>query len=175
MDVIKGKKIEWIDLFRPSEKEVEWLSKSFKFHPVIIKEIKDPSDHPLVEAYDGYLYLICQFPAYDETEKISRRSELDILVTKDHVITVSYERLTIIEELKTKLKEKDFKEKTLQDTLHLTYQIIRDLLDFNQRQLQHIEEKVELIAEKLFKNQEQEILREISYIKRDLSEYRILP
>jgi len=173
MEIIKGK-ITWVDVARPTQKDLDWLREKFHFHPVIIQELKDPSDHPLVEIYDHYLYLISQFPAYDEAEKISRRSELDILVTKNHVITVHYEKLTIINELKESLVDQAFKKKTLGSTLGLTYELLKGLTDFNQRQLQHIEEKVELIAGRLFKNKEREILKEISYIKRDLSEYRII-
>src|ERR1700741_4259999 len=77
----------------PPEPELEKLGGEFKIHPLIIKEMESPSARARVEAYDDYLFLVYQFPVYDTQEKVSRRAEIDFVITKNHVITVGYESM----------------------------------------------------------------------------------
>lgn len=158
----------WIDLVRPTEKNLDDLRRKFKLHEMIVKELQEPSARSRVESYgDDLLYLIYYFPVYDPKEQTSRRSEIDILITKEAVVTVHYED---IEPLKL-LKEEEPQPKS---SLELTYKIISALLTFQDRQLRHIREKVESAGMLLFKNKEREVLKVLSRLKRDISEYRII-
>lgn len=156
---------EWIDILRPTKKDLELLKKRFRIHPVIIEELKGPSARSRVEAYKNYLYLIYYFPVYDPEEETSRRTEIDFLITKNTVITVHYEPLEVLAVFKTKATD---------DSLKLAYRLIEALLHFQERQLHHIREKVEAIGKELFKDKEREVLKRISRLKRDISEYRII-
>jgi len=173
METIKGK-VTWIDIENPSPEELEWLQDSMKCHPVIIEELKQPSARTRVERFGDYIYLVYQFPIYDSREKVSRRGEIDLLIYKQHVVTVHYEPLEPLSIFRTSVENPDFKAKVLQDTLQLSYHLIGSFLDFNQRQLRHIQEKVEEAGLQLFSNKERHLLEQISYLKRDLSEYRVI-
>lgn len=173
MNIIKGK-ISWIDITNPTEKDLKWLE-SYPFHPIIINELKGPSARAKVESYKGYIYLVYYFPVYDPKEKVSRRSEVDFLVTEKEIITVSYQSIEVFEDLKKSLKPKD---KALESTLYLIHLLIGALIGFQQRQLNHIRDKVENVSAELFSSREsqreKELLEKISYLKRDISQYRII-
>ncbi len=156
---------EWIDILHPKARDLEIIGKRFHIHPVILKELREPSARSRVEAYDHYLYLIYYYPVYDPVEQTSRRTEIDFLITKGAVITTHYEPLEAI---------RDFTPKLAENTLKLTYFLIEALLDFEERQLRHIREKVEAVGAELFKDKEKEVLRKVSRMKRDVSEYRII-
>lgn len=156
---------EWIDILRPTKTDLEGLRKKFRIHPVILNELKEPSARSRVEAYDHYLYLIYYFPVYDPAEQTSRRTEIDFLIMKNAVVTVHYEPLEAF---------RSFIPKPSKDSLHLAYCLIEALLDFEERQLRHIREKVETVGSELFKDREKEVLRRVSRLKRDVSEYRII-
>lgn len=155
----------WVDITNPQKKHLDWLKREFDIHPVILDELKGPSARPMTEVYKDYLYFIYYFPDYDREEETSKRTEIDFLITKNHVITVHYED---IEALRDFSIEKD------ENPLRLLYRIIQALLQFQERQLGHIREKVEAIGKELFKDKEKEVLRRISRLKRDISEYRII-
>ncbi len=155
----------WVDIVNPQEKHLQWLKREFNIHPVIIDELRGPSARPRTEIYKDYIYFIYYFPDYDQKEETSRRTEIDFLITKNHVITVHYED---IEALRGFSIEKD------ENPLKLLYYIIQALLQFQERQLRHIREKVEAIGKDLFKDKEKEVLKRISHLKRDISEYRII-
>lgn len=173
VDIVK-KEITWVNLSQPKEGELKWLKEKYRIHPVILDELRGPSARSHVEAYKNYLYLVYQFPIYDASEKVSRRNEIDFVVTKKEVITVQYEHLEFLDGHKESLRGVKMKDETFQNTLRFVYAFILSIIHFEQRQLRHIGEKIEDIGSHLFKNKEKEVLQKISYLKRDLSEYRII-
>ncbi len=167
MKQTKGKTV-WLDFSNPTEAEIDKLQKDFSLHEIIAKELHEPSARARAEVLGNYIYLVYYFPIYSERNKTSKRSEIDFIITKNTVITVHYEEIEPLKEIK---------EKGIHDAEHvfdLTYKIISSLLIFQDRQLRHIREKVEEIGEMLFKNRERRVLEEISHVKRDISEYRVI-
>jgi magnesium transporter len=149
------------------------LQQRFDLHPIIVKELAAPSPRTRVEDFGSHLFLAYQFPLYDEKNRVSRRAEIDFIITKDTVVTVHYERLHALE---FAVHQEEVFDGKHADSLpfELTYHILSHLLAFNQRQLRHISDKTEAIASELFKNQGRDLLERISYLKRDISEYRVL-
>jgi len=169
------KKMTWVDIVRPTRKDIEGLTKIHNFHAVILDELLHPSDRAKVDFDRNYLYLIYHLPLYDPEQRTSRRGEIDFLITKTHVITLHYESIEPIEELKQRLvASPDFREHAFRSTLHITYRIIEELVKFSHRQLRHIEANVEHISKEIFTGREREMLEKISYVKRDILDYSII-
>lgn len=166
MEIEKNKHVQWIDIQKPAGKDLEWLEKKFKLHPVIVDELKGPSARARVEQYGDYLYFVYYFPLYDEKDAASIRTEIDFIVTKDTVATIHYEPLTGVLD--------DFKLGATSSSLQLVYSIVQHLLNFQERQLRHVREKVESVGREIFHDKEKEVLEKITYLKRDISEYRIV-
>lgn len=126
-----------------------------------------PSIKSQVEIFDKNLFFVSYSPFYEQKDESSTKLEIDFIITKDSVVTLQYERskdifdgFTIPENTK--------------DTLQLTYNIIEHIIIFEERQLRHIREKIELAGKDLFDNKEEEIFRKLTRLKRDVSEYRII-
>jgi len=166
MEIEKNKHVQWIDIQKPTGKDLAWLKQKFKLHPVIVDELRGPSARARVEQYDGYLYFVYYFPMYDTEDAASIRTEIDFIVTKHAVATVHYEPLTGVLE--------DFDVRAADSSLQLVHAIIQHLLNFQERQLRHVREKVEAVGRDIFHDKEREILEKITYLKRDISEYRIV-
>lgn len=162
------------DIETPPSPELQKLGAEFGIHPVIIKELETPSARARVEVYDNYLFLVYQYPVYDAAEKVSRRAEIDFIITQSHVITIGYEAVAFFGEFTRKLQEGDFADPAFKNTFQLTYHLIEEVLNFNQRQLRHVGEKVEEVSLGLFRANERAMLELISYVKRDISEYRVI-
>lgn len=173
MEIFEGQ-IRWIDIFQPQDKEITWLKENFSFHPIIIEELKESSTRAKVESFDNYLYFIYHFPMYDSSEKVSHRAEIDFLITKNEVITVHYDDIEAYSDFKHSLNDEEFKRDALDNTLKLTRDLLSHLINFNQRELNHIEKKVESVASELFNDEEKKLLKKVSYLKRDLSEYQLI-
>lgn len=177
---MKGHPISWLNVQLPPETtedspELKAITKRVKIHPVLLKELMNPSARTRIEQYDGYLFVIYQFPIYSEVERVSKRVEIDLIITKKEVITVHYEPLEALTAFEERLaNDTEFQAETSSNSLLFVYNLIEFFLNFNQRQLRHVREKVEEVGNKLFTDQERELLETIAYLKRDVSEYRII-
>lgn len=158
--------MEWIDIVKPTGKDLQWLKEKFDLHPVIADELRSSSARARVEFYKNYLFFIYYFPKYDTDDEASVRTEIDFIVTKGSVATIHYEPLTAALE--------SFEIKNEEDSLELLYRIMEHLVTFEERQLRHIREKVEVVGQNMFKGKEKDVLERVMYLKRDISEYRIV-
>jgi magnesium transporter len=165
METKKNGAVTWIDVMRPTEADLAKLTKMFGLHPVVVEELREPSVRARVDAYENYLYFIYYFPVYDSENEVSVRNEIDFIVTKDTVATVHYDSFGYV--------LGDFAVGGAANSLELLCRLVNHLITFEERQLRHIREKVEAISRKLFDGREKEILERLTYLKRDISEYRI--
>lgn len=175
MRIIKGK-LTWIDVQNPTKRDIEFIRKQHKFHPIILDELLHPSARSRVEPYESYLFMTYHLPMYDRNIKSSRRTEVDFLMTKDKIITVHYEDLEPLNNFWRRLNnDKNFKDRALRENTGRTlYYIVEEILSFSERQLRHIEENVTSLSGELFQNKEAQLLQRISYLKRDIFDYSII-
>lgn len=175
MRIIKGK-VTWIDVQNPTKKDIEFIRKQHKFHPIVLDELLHTSARSRVEPYEKYLFLTYHLPIYDKNMKSSRKGEVDFLITKDKIITVHYEDLEPLNNFWRRLSnDPHFKDQALDDdTGRLLYFLVEEILFFSQRQLRHIEENVTQLTKELFQGEERKLLEDISYLKRDILDYSII-
>lgn len=171
---LKGK-VTWIDVVKPSASDIEAIKRLHKFHPIILDELLEPSARSRVEPHDTYLFLVYHLPMFEHELRTSRRGEVDFLVTRDQILTVHYEPLAPLENFAKQLRDdEELRKRALRDTATLIYYLIQDLINFSLRQMRHIEDNIEYVSREIFAGREEEMLRKISYVKRDILDYSII-
>ena len=166
MNILKNKNLRWIEIVKPTEKDIAWLKKEFNIHSIIADEIRKPSIRGHVEILKNQLFFIYYFPFYDREDEASARMEIDFIITKNAVITIQYEPL------KKVFNDFHFGKDTT--SLELTHNLMEHIITFEERQLRHIREKIESVGKELFKDKEETVFKKLTYLKRDVSEYRII-
>lgn len=169
MRQIYKNKITWIDIISPDQDDIKYLQDNYHFHPLILKELESGTQRNKAEVYDDYIFLVTHFPIWDPQKQISQPWELDVIISNKILVTVSYNEAAENHlELLEQVYQKDFEQKYLTDTVKLLHFIFEQYLDFALRQLNHIQEKINLIEEKIFQNKQQEVIPFISFVKRDI-------
>lgn len=172
-EVIINKEIKWIDILAPTAEDLKFLGENFNFHPIVMEELLQPSARSKVENYDDYVFIVAHLPNYDSGMRSARQAEIDLLITKDALITIHYDKLEPLGELNSYLS--DERSKTyFKDTGKLLCFLLNEISKFSLRQLHHIEEKVNKISEELFLDKERKLLEEISFVKRDIAAFGII-
>ena len=167
--------MSWVDIEKPAQKDLEWLKINFNIHPITLGELIPPSRREKVEQFDNYLFLVMYVPVFHQKKKTTRPIELDVLITKNHLITVHNESIEPLKDFIKKCEEKfDLKSKCFSSTTgHLFYWISEELLNFAERQLTHIGKNINQVEDNMFKGKERDLIREISTIKRDILDFRV--
>ncbi len=175
MQTIKGK-VTWIDVLKPNQHDSDSLKKIHQFHPLILDELLHASARARVEHYKTYLFIVYHIPVYDPKTKTSRRAEIDLLITKDTFILVRYEKLEHLEAFINEISQSEQLQKELLggDSYQTLHRVMEKIIDFSLRQLRHIEEEVQYVGAEIFAGHENELLRSISYVKRNILDYRLI-
>ncbi|NTW14079.1 MAG: magnesium transporter CorA family protein [Candidatus Moranbacteria bacterium] len=174
MEIVKSKHLVWLDFENPKQTDISFIQENFDIHPLAIEELMTPTYHPKVVQYDGCLFLSIHIPLFDAVSRTTYPGELDIILTRDALITSHkfpiYQLTGLLRELnESKTKREEFFSKT---PAHLLYHILDVLLNSCFPRLHHVMEKLDHIEEEVFAGHEKEMVIEISIVKRDILNFR---
>jgi magnesium transporter len=174
MKTIEFKNVTWIDFSDPGADDVRYLQENFSIHPLAIEEFVTPTYRPKATKYENCLFLTIHIPLFDIKSRTTYPGELDIVLTKDHLITGHSNDIFQMDEFFQKLAESEGKRRIyMSDTpAHLLYSLLEILLESCFPRLDHIHEKLLNIEEQVFSGKEKEMVYEISIVKRDILNFR---
>jgi magnesium transporter len=170
LQTIQGSKMSWIDVQDPTKEDVAYLKEKFNFHPLVLDEIIPPGHRPKVERYPDYLVMIFYYPVYNREKRKTRSRELDIIVTKDTLITSHYRSILPLKALfdNCNLYE-ELREKYMSDGPgHLLFYLLDDFWKSCLNKLVQIDKRINEIEKEMFRGKEKEMVREISLVKTDI-------
>ncbi len=174
MHIIEHKKIIWIDFEDPQKDDITYLQENFNIHPLAIEELVTPTYQPKVVQYDSCLFLSIHIPLFDVEHRTTYGGELDIILTKGHLITSHRQSIYQLTKFFEDLERSQGKRRTyLEETpAHLLYSLIEILVNSCFPRLDHINKKLDFIETQVFAEKEKEMVFEISVLKRDILNFR---
>lgn len=174
MKQIQFKNTTWIDFENPGADDVLYLQENFDIHPLAIEEFVTPTYRPKATQYDKCLFLTIHIPLYDVKSRTTYPGELDIVLTKTHLITGHVDGIFQLTDFFSKLEDSEGKRRLYmnQEPAHLMYYLIELILESCFPRIDHIHEKLENIEEQVFNGKEKEMVYEISIVKRDILNFR---
>lgn len=174
MKKINFQKTTWIDFENPGADDVLFLQENFDIHPLAIEEFMTPTLRPKATQYHNCLFLTVHIPLFDQKTRTTFPGELDIVLTKDHLITGHTQAIYQLTEFFKLLEGSEGKRRLhMSDTpAHLLHHLLEILLDSCFPKLDHIVQKIDHIEEEIFKGNESAMVVEISIVKRDILNFR---
>ncbi len=170
---IQHNNITWQNLANPTLADLNFLEKDFSATPLVLKELIGLNKRAEIEEYGQYLFLVIHFPIFNEKTRETTPTELDFIITQDHIITVHQNPNPCLEnffqEVTGDLNERS---ECFRSTGWLLFCILDRLIDSCLPMLDHIHEKIENIEQQIFAGKEKEMLREIAIVKRDIIDFR---
>jgi magnesium transporter len=96
--------VAWIDLYKPTQEEFESVARELELPPRVIEDAIKPQQRPKLVRYGDSLFVVLKTARYlDEPEKVEF-SEVHVLVGKDFIVTVRYEEIPALEEVRRRLE-----------------------------------------------------------------------
>lgn len=177
ISTFKHKKITWLDLESPTADEVKSVMQKYSIHPLVAEELLRPTLKPKIDAYKDIIYLILHFPIFSHTQKEYMNVEIDFIIGKNFLITAHYNTIpTLIEMAKVFEADSMLGENNLtKHTGTLFFYIIRQLYNFSTSQIDHIQNRIFEIEDKMFdktKGSQYKLVRQISHVRIDILNFR---
>lgn len=170
----KYKNIDWIDLESPDEQEVLSLAKEFNISPLIVEELKRPSERAKADSHGKYIYLIFHIPRYKHDGGGRETSqELDFIIGKDFIITSHYEPMSVFLDVSKILETRSilYKEDGENSGL-IFYHIMRAIYENLNQELDHVRRDLALAEKEVFIGNEDKMVHVLSKINKALIDFR---
>ncbi len=173
-EVVEHEGLRWINIERPRAADRSWLEEHFDFHPLDYEDVYSRNQRPKVDEYDGYLFVVLHFPAYDKTIKRLNQAEVDIFIGPDFVITIPNEPIQPLEYLFERCRTHDEEREALfaKGPGYLLYRIVDSCVDAAFPMLAKIGNKLERLEEDIFDGRSKEIVRDLSNAKQEVINFR---
>lgn len=167
---IRGPKVTWIDIKNPIPEDVKYLKENFRFHPLVLGELIPPGHRPKVERYKKYLFMTLYYPVYSKRSRETRPQELDIIVTKDDLITSHFQSIPPLKDLFNACNLRpELREKYMSRTAgHLLFYFLSGFWKRCLTKTERIGRRIDEIEREIFKGKEKEMVLEISLVKTDI-------
>ncbi len=168
--VIKSKHLTWIDVKSPTEEDLEWLGQNFNLHPLVLDELLPSLDYPKIEDFGDYLFVVLFYPFFNPVTKQTIPLELDIIVSKDYIITNHYKNIVPLKAIfdKCNLYEEYRDDYTSDGSGELLYRIIKQILVASFPKLTNMRKALAEIEEAVYQKRHNEGVNLISEVQRDI-------
>ncbi len=162
--------VTWVDIRHPTEEDVQYLRAHYSFHPLDLEDCLSRVEHPKIDEYEDYLFLVMHFPLFDRQRQVTRPSEVDFFIGANYLITIHDGVLKPLIQLFDRCQED---EETRQRYMgkgagHLLYSILDILVDSLFPMLNKIGGHLRQIEEDMFTENVREIVQRISLVRRDI-------
>lgn len=174
MNTITNKKITWIDIEKPAQSDIAFLKENFNFHSTILNELTPDTIRTKVDDYGDHFYIVLHLPTFNKKTRQTKSQELDIIVSKNHIITSHKESILALKSLfdKCNLYEEEKQKYFAGGIANLLYLIIENVLNNCSDSLDDMSVFIDRIEGAIFHGKEREMLKEISLIKRNILDFR---
>ncbi len=166
--------LTWVNIDSPTEAEMHWLRDRYNFHPLALEDCLSPIQIPKVDYYDTYLFLVLHFPIFNHRARITLPAEVDIFVGPDYVVTVHSGTLKPLVKLFQDCSANEGVRASImrRSAGYLLYRILDVLVDYCFPILNKVIKNVDEVEMRVFDGQTQDLVRELSIIRRDIIAYR---
>lgn len=171
MEVIKYKKIQWLDIVKPSNEDLNYLKKKYRFHDLDLEDCLSRKERPKIDEYDNYLFIVLHFPVHNKRWNRYNVEELNIFLGKDFVITLHNGELLPLNKFKEKLKSslKLRKEYLSKGSWYVLYELISELFDYCFPVIDRMSVNIKDIEREMFDTEEvRNLLHDIMVVKRNI-------
>lgn len=160
--------ILWIDLTGHTAEEAKSiLVDLYQFHPLTVEDCGSFIDHPKIDDYDDYLFIVFHSLYYHEEEMRISTWELDFFVGPHYVITNHLKPIPYLPDVKKLFKEKHPALARGHD--FLVQYIMDKMVNYNLPMLKRIGRKLVETENEVLTTTEHDTISDIYKIKRNLS------
>lgn len=168
--------LKWIDIIKPTIKEIKMLEQNFNFHELLLEDCLTEHQRSKVDDYDDYCFMVLHLPRYKKDLMRLDAQEIDIFFGDGYLITLhegELKPLNIFSD-SCSLSEDERKEYMSEGSALLLYEIIKRLFDYCFPMLDKIGSMIDDINKKIFKDTSRSMLENISRVKMQTINYRMV-
>lgn len=167
-----SKGIRWINIDGLHDTAlIAKLGKAYDVHALTLEDIVHTKQRSKIENFDHYDYVVMKMVYLTENAKSVLVEQMSFLLFKDCVISFQERVGDVFEPLRNRIRNsKGVIRKVGSD--YLLYALIDSIVDHYFVVLENIEERIEMIDDALLQGADQQVLREIHDLRREVVQFK---
>ncbi len=165
-----GDRVVWVDLSGPTKEESGILVSAFGFHPLAIEDCETRRNHPKMDDYRDYLFVLAHGVHPESSMREFRTRQLCLFLGPRYLVSYHKEKSRSVEYTLEGAR------KNHRVVSEGPGAILYNILDFQVEQyfpvMENFQKTVDTIEEKLFRRSTSEILNEVFMVKKALMRLR---
>ncbi|MFA6915079.1 MAG: magnesium/cobalt transporter CorA [Parachlamydiales bacterium] len=148
---------------------IEKLGATLDLHPLILEDVLNPSQRSKLDEYQHHLFLVLRLLRYDENVKQLQDEQINIIFTKNYVVTISEKEHPLFEPIKQRIRSPTSRLRR-NGTDYLCYALIDAIVDYYFILLVQIDDQLNALEDSLGNNtDEQQGIEAIQKLKKEIS------
>lgn len=166
--------LTWINIERPTEREIEYLAQNYPFHPLDLDDCLSRIQRPKIDEYEDYLFLVFKFPVFIKEVRVTTPSQVSVFIGENYLITLHKGELKPLVKLfkECQIDEESRQEYFSQGPGFLLYRTLDRLVDYCFPIVNKIGENIEDVEISIFSNEMPRAIKDISILRRDVISFR---
>src|SRR5215218_1699481 len=161
--------VAWIDLYKPTQQEFDSVAPELALPPRAIESAIKPQQRPKLVRYGDSLFVVLKTARYlDEAQKVEF-SEIHILVGKDFIVTVFYEEIPDLGEVRRRLEGEP--ESLRQGPQPILHEIMDQIVDDYEPVLEGLGTDIQEVEVEVFGGNE-DVSQRIYELSRELVQFQ---
>jgi magnesium transporter len=171
---IEFENFSWINLEKPTEKDIQQLGEKYGFHPLDLHDCLSLSHRSKIDTYPNYIFIVTLFPIFNQKTREISSAELDVFISNKYLITIHRGELKVFNEffnlfrISSDLRVK-YPDKSPEKLL---YEIYNKLFSYCFPMIDHLDSDCDQIEKAIFAGQEKHMVSEILVIRRNITDFR---
>lgn len=169
IDTVTIGSLKWYHVPTPSDENLNYLKEKFDFHPLDIEDCKSTAQHPKIDVYEDYNFLILHFPYFDKINKFLKTKEVKIFWGKDYIITVGKSHWIVRRLFMRSKNHTDlFDDFMVPSSDALLYLMLEQLMVETLSLIRRVGNEVDQLSEGLFSKKAERIIERISITRKNI-------
>jgi magnesium transporter len=162
----------WLDVQDPTEDDLDWLARTFAFHPMALDDCRHVDQHSKLDEYEGYLFLSMAIPRLTPAQSEIAVDEVQAFLGRHYLVTVHRGSLALIRTVPIIFSKEPGGAKR-NGTLHrqadfLLYILADQLVDGYFPLLDTMDDQMDLLEDQILEEPTQATLHRLFTVKQQL-------
>ena len=166
---LKFKNFSWVNTTRAAKAQMDFLAKKYNLLNEDVLDVLPPTQTSKLVERPNYLFMILLLPVYHREEKHIRTEEVNFFIAENLLITIHNDKIPVMKNVLDGCRKNS---KQCVNIVYALYAVLESLLNYCYPLLRHINEDMEKVEAKLFKQfEKKETVEEILRIKTNIFDF----
>jgi magnesium transporter len=169
IEMISFGDLTWINIETATSKEMEWLEKTYQFHPLALDDCLSRKQISKLDVFPGYIFFIFHYPYYHKETRIATKKQWSAFIGENYLVTINTQDMKTLMALFRDCQANDDarNEYMSNGSGFLLYRILDRAIDSYLPVLDKILSLIEDVEDVVF-DEDIEAAKEISILRRDI-------